>query len=188
LNQVLQWYRDQASHYSLPALQLDVRYFILNSPKGIGKTWLRDPNFFNQAQGLLTQQLGYRDLASFIADIQGTHQTSQIALVFHANNQSRSFAHICYQYCDTEYVMLTEKMSQNPYAWATPQVQAHEMLHLFGAMDLYNIRDAKDYAVTDLMNYYSQALKYADISPVTAWAIGWADQQPDTPFPIQLSR
>jgi hypothetical protein len=84
--------------------------------------------------------------------------------------------------------MLTEKMSQNPYAWATPQVQTHEMLHLFGAMDLYNIRDAKDYAVTDLMNYYSQALKYADISPVTAWAIGWADQQPDTPFPIQLSR
>ncbi len=80
--------------------------------------------------------------------------------------------------------MLTEKMNHNAFSWATQQVQSHEILHLFGASDLYNIKAAKNYAMTDLMNYYSQELKYATIEPITAWAIGWANL-PKTPFNVE---
>ncbi len=100
------------------------------------------------------------------------------------------FARTCpasaqYQGCKYEYVMLTEKMNANHQSWAMTQTQSHEMLHLFGAADLYNINQAKDFAVTDLMNYYSSDLKYADITPITAWAIGWGELPP-TPFKVDV--
>jgi hypothetical protein len=36
--------------------------------------------------------------------------------------------------------MLTEKMNDTKLGWLLPQVQAHEMLHLFGVKDLLNLK------------------------------------------------
>lgn len=188
LEQVILWYKSQAAKYGIDNLDINVRYFFIKSPNGIAKEWLRDAGFFLQAQSLISQQLGYRDLAEFSQAITAGSPFHQLALVFHANNQSRSFASVCHQRCHAEFVMLTEKMNNNPFAWATSQVQSHEILHLFGAMDLYNIRQAKDFAVTDLMNYYSQSLKYATIDPITAWAIGWQQGLPKTPFKVDIKK
>lgn len=188
LEQVTQWYKEQAAEYGIDNLDIKVRYFFIRSPNGIAKEWLRAPAFFSQAQHLITQQLGYQNFTEFSQVLTADSPFHQLALVFHANNQSRSFASVCHNRCHTEYVMLTEKMNNNPFAWATSQVQSHEILHLFGAMDLYTIRQAKDFAVTDLMNYYSQSLKYATIDPITAWAIGWQAHLPKTPFKVDVKQ
>jgi len=188
IDQVTQWYQTQANHYDVDSLNIDVRYFYVKSPKGLSKEWLREAAFFKHAQSLIAQQLGYTDFKAFTDALANHNPYHDVALVFHTNNQARSFAISCanirHNRCKNEYVMLTEKMNHNPYSWATQQVQSHEILHLFGASDLYNIKAAKDYAVTDLMNYYSQELKYATIEPITAWAIGWANL-PKTPFNVE---
>jgi hypothetical protein len=190
IEQVTRWYQQQAALYGVDKLDISVRYFSITSPNGIAKEWLRKPAFFHYAQGLLTQQLGYQNLKAFEEELADHNPYHHIALAFHSNNQARSFALSCphkSRRCHSEYAILTEKMGYTPYSWATSQVQAHEILHLFGASDLYNIKMAKDYAVTDLMNYYSEQLKYATIDPITAWSIGWANL-PKTPFKVDITK
>ena len=63
--------------------------------------------------------------------------------------------------------------------------QAHEALHLFGADDLYNIEQARYYAVRDIMNYPASILDASTIDDITAYSIGLTDQKPKTPFEIK---
>lgn len=185
VEQVITWYKQQAKHYDIKDLSFKTRYFFLRSPKGLGKEWIRKREFFQYTAALLANQLGYKSLNHFVKALQGSNPENEVALVFHTNGQARSFAGTCLKVtgsnCKFEYVMLTESMTKRNNSWATTQVQAHEILHLFGAADLYNIEGAKNYAVTDIMNYYSRDLKYASITPLTAWSIGWGEL-PKTPF------
>lgn len=190
LAKVTSWYQDQAKDYGVDDLNIKIRYFFINSPKGLGKEWIRRPEFFDYAHGLLVRQLGFSNFTDFTESLSRGHDNSDVALVFHSNADARSFARSCHkirtpQRCNVEYVMLTEKMNNGPHVWAIPQVQSHEILHLFGAADLYNIAAAKDYAVTDIMNYYSRELKHATIEPITAWSIGWSPL-PQTPFTVNI--
>lgn len=189
VDRVLNWYQKQAKYYAIDNLEFKVRYFVVNSPRGVGKQWLRRPSSFHQIMNGLIKRLRFRDLNEFIEYIAGRDTKTQVALVFHSNFEGRSFAMSCpaktqLNQCKYEYVMLTEKMNNRRHAWVLPQVQAHEVLHLFGAKDLYNIKKSKNYAVTDVMNYYSKDIKYATIDPISAWAIGW-HKQPSPPFKIE---
>jgi len=185
VDKFLQWNKAQGKKYQVEKLDFNVRYFFLKSPKGISKEWLRKRESFPFIVDTLMKQLNYKNLDDFISNIAGRGSKSQVALMFHSNFDGRSFAMQCGSInCKHEYVMLTEKLSDKKYGWALPQTQAHEMLHLFGAADLYRIEKAKDFAVTDVMNYYSRELKYATIDPITAWSIGW-QEQPKTPFKIE---
>lgn len=181
---VVDWYQQQAKAYGIDNLSFRVRYFVLRSPRGLARAWLREPSFFPYIMEQTLKQLGHRSLQQFTDSLKQS-DSDQVALVFHSNSSARSYAQICLSgyRCDHEYVMLTEAIGKGQTEWALPQVQAHEILHLFGAADLYNITGAKNYAVTDIMNYYSKDLKYASIDPITAWAIGWAEQ-PKAPFRI----
>ena len=190
ITQVTKWYQREAKRYQIENLNIQVRYFFIKSPRGLSKKWLGSRAFFPAAVKLIASQLGYNGLNDFMQSIQGNDKQHQVALVFHSNSDARSFARTCpasamYKGCQYEYVMLTEKMSCTHQAWSMTQTQSHEMLHLFGAADLYNINNAKDFAVTDLMNYYSSELKYANITPITAWAIGWSEL-PTTPFTVDV--
>jgi hypothetical protein len=186
-DQVLAFYQREAKKYQQGALEFDVRYFVMRSPKGIGKHMLRKYGTFEFLQQHFLAQSAYRDFGEFISDLQQNDKARQVALVFHTNHEARSYAFRCTNKqpeCVREHVMLTEDISLTKQAWLVPQVQAHEILHLFGADDLYQINQAKDFAVTDVMNYFSSELNYATIDPITAWAIGWQGQ-PDTPFKIE---
>ena len=57
-------------------------------------------------------------------------------------------------------------------------------MHVFGAADLYNIKNATNYAVTDIMNYQSKQLQNSDVASITAYAIGWQEKPPNAPFTI----
>ena len=63
--------------------------------------------------------------------------------------------------------------------------QAHESLHLFGADDLYNIKQSIYFATRDIMNYPSKYLDASVIEPVTAYGIGLINKKPEAPFKIK---
>ncbi|WP_111979706.1 hypothetical protein [Algibacillus agarilyticus] len=189
IDQVTAWFKHQSQRYDIANLSFKTRYFFVHSPKGITKEWLRQSSFFPYAKSLISKQVGYDSFEDMINALKET-ENQNVAVVLHSNGKARSFAMSCRKTkrkanCQNEYVMLTEKMEKSAYSWATQQVQAHEILHLFGAADLYNIQKAKNYATTDLMNYYSNTLKNATLDPITAWSIGWAER-PKTPFSITI--
>ncbi|WP_445945357.1 hypothetical protein [Shewanella sp.] len=189
LKHVVNWYQQQASNYQITDLNFDIRYFYINSPKGLSRQWLLSKDFSRYADDMLAQQLGFASIKDFVTNLSQGRADSQVALVFHTNAEARSFARTCpagkqYQSCQIEYAMLTKKIGPTNRIDTTTQTQSHEILHLFGAADLYNIQNAKDFAVTDIMNYYSADLKYASLDPITAWAIGWS-KLPTTPFAVE---
>ncbi|ABE56400.1 hypothetical protein Sden_3123 [Shewanella denitrificans OS217] len=189
LEHVTNWYQQQASNYQITDLNFDIRYFYVHSPKGLSRQWLLSKDFSRYADDMLAQQLGFASIKDFVTNLSQGRADSQVALVFHTNAEARSFARTCpagkqYQGCQIEYVMLTKIIGPTKRIDITTQTQSHEILHLFGAADLYNIQTAKDFAVTDIMNYYSADLKYASLDPITAWAIGWGEL-PTTPFTVE---
>jgi hypothetical protein len=74
VDKVLSWYIQQASRYNIDDLAFKVRYFVVNSPRGVGKQWLRDPTAFNQILTSLLKQLQHRNTGEFIKDIAGRHR------------------------------------------------------------------------------------------------------------------
>lgn len=185
IEQVGQWYQQQAVQYGKAPPRFEYHFYVLQTGRGISRQWLSSAAFFEEAAPLLLEQMGFQDWQQMHTIMTNSGQR-QLAVIFHSNQEGRSFAQTCQHQtkrCNVEYVMLTEQ-SLERNQWLIPQVQAHEMAHLFGAADLYNIAAAKDYATTDLMNYYSAQLKYAEIAPITAWAIGWAPK-PETPFHLE---
>jgi hypothetical protein len=185
IEQVGQWYQQQAQLYQQAKPSFEFHYYHVQTGRGISAEWLRSVDFFDDAAPLLLEQMGYNSWQQ-MHDLMTDFGKKQLAVIFHSNQDHRSFARSCpkrAEDCAIEYVMLTES-SLDPQRWVVPQVQAHEMAHLFGAADLYNIQHAKDYATTDLMNYYSSQLKHAEISPITAWALGWAPK-PAAPFELE---
>jgi hypothetical protein len=186
IDRVLDWYKREAKKYGKPAPTFKVRYFVIQSPRGVEKSWLRKTSTFSYLTELLLKHTKYTHFDQFLRFMQGGNNQENVALIFHSNFQNRSYASRCHskdiaRHCKYEYVMLTEDIANKKFSWVIPQVQAHEILHLFGAADLYNIKQAKDYAVTDVMNYYSSDLTYSTIEPITAWAIGW-QTKPHAPF------
>lgn len=185
IEQAVSWYQQQAVVYQQKPANFDIHYYHVQMGRGISASWLRSQEFFADAAPLLLTQMGYSSWQQ-MHDLITNYGEKQLAVIFHSNQDSRSFAQSCPQQatnCSIEYVMLTEA-SAAENRWLVSQVQAHEMAHLFGAADLYNIQGAKDYATTDLMNYYSAELQFAEIAPITAWALGWR-QQPVAPFQIE---
>ncbi len=185
IEQVGHWYQQQAEQYGKAAPRFEYHFYVVQTGRGISNQWLHSATFFEEAAPLLLEQMGFQDWQQMHTIMTNSGQR-QLAVIFHSNQESRSFAKTCPQHiqgCNIEYVMLTEQ-SLERNQWLIPQVQAHETAHLFGAADLYNIEQAKDFATTDLMNYYSAQLKYAEITPVTAWALGWAPK-PEAPFQLE---
>lgn len=58
----------------------------------------------------------------------------------------------------------------------------HELLHLFGADDLYEIRGIPRDEANDVMNAECDGLGQATIGETTAWAIGWTAARPTRTF------
>jgi hypothetical protein len=145
--------------------------------------------------------LGAKDVNDFLQKEMRTNQVQQAVLILHTNQDQRSFARRCgythqikkringvmktelFSNCTDEYVMLMEKVKRNRWD-KLHYAQAHEIMHVFGAADLYNIKNASNYAVTDIMNYHSKQLQNSEVSPITAYAIGWQKKQPNAPFDI----
>lgn len=205
LNYVQTWQKQEAERYQINNLEfINKAFMIQRNPNLKALATISYKSNRQQIEGLvdvMIKHLGAKDVKSFLNKEMQKVGANQGVIFFHSNFERRSFARRCgythmrvsyingvkkteYQSrCHDEYVMLMEKIKRNRWD-KLHYVQAHESLHLFGADDLYNIESASSFATTDIMNFQSRYLKDSEISPVTAFAIGWRNGKPKTPFKI----
>lgn len=202
---VQQWQQQKASDYAVSNIEFINKAFVakrnpsLIAPKNV--SFKSTTAEINQFADSIVQTLGAKNVGDFIKKQIEIAGADQGVIYFHSNLEQRSFARLCgYTHkklvyidgvykptliskCNDEFVMLTEKVKRNRWD-KMHYTQAHEMMHVFGAADLYNIKNAANYALTDLMNSRSKNLEYTSIEPITAYAVGWQSKPPQTPFTV----
>jgi len=121
-----------------------------------------------------------KDRESLIAKIRDIHKTDNVALIFLLNN---------YYMNDISVAMHTASNDNNiEYAiisYKEPSVIAHEILHLFGALDLYigpwdskkQVKKRKEWAMKEfpdeIMAFAYRDIDSLNISNFTKYLIGW---------------
>ena len=205
LSLVQQWQQQKAKEYGVDSISFINKTFVARR-----NPTLKQPNkvsFTSSGQEIekyvtmVANSLGENSIGEFIEKQVKLNGADQGVVILHSNFDQRSFAHRCgythkqkvfkngrYQtkflsQCKNEYVMLMEQVKRNRWD-KMHYAQAHEIMHVFGAADLYNIEAASNYAVTDIMNYQSKNLIHSQVEPITAYAIGWLDEKPQAPFKV----
>ncbi|MCW8880070.1 MAG: hypothetical protein OQK51_23680 [Kangiellaceae bacterium] len=205
LSSVEQWKKTKAKEYSISNVSFVNKSFIVrrnpNLKKYSGVSFRSSMDKVEKYIEIVMQTLGEKSVGNFIQKQMKLEGADQGVVFFHNNFDERSFAKRCgYTHirtfyvkgekkteyiskCQDEFVMLMNQVKRNRWD-KLHYTQAHEMLHVFGADDLYSIKGAREYAVTDIMNYQSKKLSDSQIHPVTAYAIGWQKEPPKSPFKI----
>jgi hypothetical protein len=130
-------------------------------------------------------RLGFADIVRFMGHVQRSVDADSWVVLFHPREAGRSFAvpaylslHRCVElaicYPQNAGVRRVLRGPLHP----NPAVYAHELLHLFGATDKYDVVSLEDFpcgSVTecDIMRVSSRRLKQLRIDPLTAAEIGW---------------
>lgn len=120
-----------------------------------------------------------KDRERLIAQLRDQYGTDNVALLFMVNNYYKD---------DVSVAVHTGSLTSIEYAaiaFKRPGVIAHEVLHLFGALDLYitpfdskkQMRKRKAFAMAEFPNevmaFPYRRLSTLDISPLTEYLIGW---------------
>ena len=205
LSSVQQWQKQKAADYHVEDIEFINKVFVarrnpnLKKPKGV--SFASSNAEIEQFVISVARNLGEQNIGDFIDKQMQKVGADQGVVYLHTNLDQRSFARRCgythkqsvfrngkyetrmMSQCRDEYVMLMEKVKRNRWD-KMHYAQAHEMMHVFGAADLYNVKNASNYAVTDIMNFQSKQLLYSSVEPITAYAIGWKNLPPEAPFDI----
>ncbi len=143
----------------------------------------------SEVSELVAHRLGDRHVRGLLERLRQEAGADQATLFLHLPRDARSFARRCLVGCGPtgEYAYIMKEA--RPRDWEQIEAtQAHETLHLFGADDLYDIRDAKFYAPRDIMNYHSPLLALSRMEPVTGFAVGLVAGPVRAPFEIVVPR
>lgn len=130
-------------------------------------------------------RLGFADIVRFMGHVQRSVDADSWVVFFHPREAGRSFAvpahrslHRCVELavCYPQYAILRSGV-HGPFR-QDPAVYAHELLHLFGATDKYDVTSLEVFpsgSVTerDIMRSGSRRLQRMRIDPLTAAEIGW---------------
>jgi hypothetical protein len=140
---------------------------------------------------LPAQTLGWGGLRRWVRKVQRASGHRQVAVLFMLNQKGRSHAYGNYRAAwFVEYAVLNCGGQFEGPNRILPTTLAHEMLHLFGGIDLYypesrhpqaptsNAQLAKTVFPFTLMKDSFRALEHLHIEPFTAHLIGW---QPTLP-------
>lgn len=138
-------------------------------------------DIFDQA----ARALNFSSVAALHRAIQKDSGCQQVAYQILVNKSGRSYAlrdavDDGYEYI--EYSVMFRNHPEGSRLQNGASAYAHELLHLFGAEDLYIIPFREQYA----KRYYPNEIMYAvfpsiarsKISPITAYSIGWSDDMP----------
>ena len=138
----------------------------------------------NTAQ--LARYFGHHTAQIYLDSIKNKHKADSVALFIYINKKSKSFAHRCMKKCKLvgEYAYIL-KEADTPYIEDIMYTQIHELLHLFGADDLYKVAGAENYYRDDMLHHPPNGLENVNISPITAYSIGALSSQPTTPFTVE---
>lgn len=128
-----------------------------------------NPNEFStvivpQVQARYLQEQGFTNHQEFAASRKETCQADEVALIFVMEKHFRAFA---MSSDDLEYCVLTEGNDAHAIS--------HELLHLFGAVDLYYPYHI--YGLT--MQYFPKTIMCTyegqEVDPLTQYLVGWVD-------------
>ena len=121
-----------------------------------------------------------------IENIIKKYQAENVAYIIHVNKIGRSYAFWSYYYSDPIYndelciLFTSEYNRENNLSEVVVATFTHEILHFFGAIDLYNLNDdllmlAEKYFSDDVMLIEWNDINLCKIGELTAFLIGWTD-------------
>jgi len=135
------------------------------------------------------KKVGYVNVTTFYSSLKRLTGASNIAIIFYAKQSGRSFAISCSQ-CKVsdnrflETAVVYQKWESGRHDKYLDQTIAHELLHLFGAWDLYEGESsltrekaelAKQMFPDDIMHTQMDDIERVKITSLTAWLIGWPE-------------
>ena len=143
-------------------------------------------------------QNGFADFAALLEDAvkQAGEAYDNVAAIVHLNKPGRSYALPFHRGNEEKYqaehlVMFFNEDDSHPY-YICPAAYAHELLHLFGARDLYD-PDGQNAAVKelaqsvcedDIMLSISSYLYSRQVEDFTAHSVGWLTELPEEFVPL----
>jgi len=133
----------------------------------------------------LVRSTGAADANHLVADLKRHHKADGVLLVIHANKAAASYNLTFYAgvhpvYAAERIVCFSRYPDQTPICAAS---YAHEILHAFGAGELYfpfdrtdeRAKRARQLFPNDIMFRVDRNLDALNIGPWTAYRIGWTD-------------
>lgn len=122
-------------------------------------------------------KLKINSLKSLNLALRDKFEKENVAIVFFVNGfmeRVPSYSFNCESDVDVEFSLITSKETS---------VIAHEILHLFGAVDLYpnhnfpnfNYAELASVYPNELMRIQHKSIEKLSISPITAYFLGWKD-------------
>lgn len=141
--------------------------------------------------GKMATRLKITNKESLVLALRDKYKYENVALMFFVNGYYKN--HPSYTFFsatngpDTEYSIITTK---------NPAVMAHEILHLFGAVDLYPNKDYPNFNFpqiqakhpNEIMRIQHKQLDKLNVSPITGYFIGWQDTLDETNTQLLLHK
>jgi len=170
------WLQDQAGLYGQD-LEFDNDYFFRNKDQVYSK-YVDFRNSRILLNDALTQ-LNYKDFEDFLTQTRFDFKQNKLKILFFVKSKNRSHA---YNYFSNSEVDIAIVYSNNNYGMVTDHyVVSHEMLHQFGAWDLYfgesqsrekAIKLKELYPNSIMISTYSNKA-HLEVDELTAWRVGW---------------
>lgn len=182
----LTYLENEAAEYGI-TLDLDYSYYVDETGKPCSVAYLGTVTDGADINDDIMEQsaaaLGFTSKFEMLEQDRIDSGEEQIAYLVCTNKNARSFAVISSGE-GMEYMML---FNQIPDKWSRKNGVAHEMLHLFGAEDMYaengkNINReklAKKLHRYDVMLEARWDISKNTVGPFTAYCIGWLDELPE---------
>ena len=150
-------------------------------------------------RGLSAEYWRYSEIIEIIEEIRlqydidalmEKYDADNLSFIININKSGHCYAYSCEEKKNVEfdevsiiynYNGIPDGMPENEISSAGNYSYAHEILHLFGAIDLYNLDKerltlAKQYFPRDIMVTGSPLLKDLSIDALTAYLIGWTEE------------
>lgn len=172
------WLEDQATDYG-QVLSFDNDYFINNKDK----IYLKDAIVGQSPKTTISKalvELGYEDIEDFLETTNFDFKKNRLKLLFFVKQKDRSHA---YNYWSNEEIDLAIIYCRSTYGTTTNHhVISHEILHQFGAWDLYYGRSQTTETAEKAMELFPNSVMINTwtnrenllIDELTAWRIGWS--------------
>ena len=189
----LTYLEDKASQYGKTLNFISKSYSVIGEDNTIySKSIIKDANSNNMSYDALEnicENMGYGTSDGLFADVRKEYPNCEIIPIILLNKDGTSYARGVYTPESTmpeHCIIFTRNLgvTSAPFLPGNrASTIAHEILHLYGAEDFYNMEGrsalASKYYPSDIMYYVDGFVNRNKIGDFTAYTIGWTDDVPD---------
>ncbi len=179
-----EWIKEEASFYG-QELRFDNEEFYLENKKRIRLDGIYRGDSPSRTLSKVLQELGYQDFEDLMDRHNFDFQQNKMKIVLMVKQNSRSHA---FNYWSVKQVDMAIVYCKSTYGMRTDKyVMAHEILHQFGAWDLYfgksqtreSAKRAAELFPHSIMASTHHNKERLQVDGLTAWRIGWGDYEED---------